>query len=209
MAGITKERREKAFSEAITFDQFVEAMQVNRDIFLANFEGYQLSDPDKSFFATTLAEPLEVLVLAHDWCGDVVSNLPLFGKIEKETGKLHLHILPRDPDNTDIAAAYPHKDGSNHIPTYVFFNQAGDELGVFIERPDVVSRLMTSWTNNFYEDHPQYEVERGKPIGELSAETRNELLAYLRKRRNEVRPQEQAAIIQIIKEIISPVGISQ
>lgn len=207
MSGISRERREQAFNEASSFDQFVNSMQVNQETFLANYDGYQLSEAEKSFFATALSEPIEVLILAHDWCGDVVANLPLFGKIEKETGKLHLHILPRDPNNTDIAAAYPHQDGSNHIPTYVFFNQAGDELGVFIERPDVITRLMANWSNSFYDNQPQFEIERGKPIGELSPETRRELLAYLKKRRAEVRPQEQAAIVQVIKQTVLPTGI--
>src|SRR5689334_5471479 len=116
---ISAERRARAFEEALTLEHFVASMQVNREIFLANYAAYSLSEADKAFFAA-LPEAVEVLVLAHDWCGDVVSNLPLFGKIEAETGKLHLHILPRDPDNLDIAAAYPHPTtGNNHIPTYI------------------------------------------------------------------------------------------
>ncbi len=123
-------------------------MQVNQKTFQANYAAYQLSEADKAFFAS-LPEPIDVLVLAHDWCGDVVANTPLFGKIEAETGKLRLHILPRDPDNLDIVAAYPHPDGHNHIPTYVFFNQAGEELGVFIERPAEITSQMSGWFKDF------------------------------------------------------------
>jgi hypothetical protein len=201
--GITAERRARAFGEALTFQGFIDSMQVNQETFLANFAAYQLSAEDKAFFES-LTEPVDVLVLAHDWCGDVVANLPLFGKIEQETGKLRLHILPRDPDNGDIAATYPHADGYNHIPTYIFFNQAGEELGVFIERPDEITAQMAEWRETFWQNHPELEG-RGKPLGELSPEARKGLLGYFKERRAEVRDQEKAAILKAIQPILSRV----
>ena len=104
---ISAERRERAFNEAQTLAEFMDSMQVNQADFRANFASYSLDEAEKAFFAG-LPEPVDVLVLAHDWCGDVLANLPLFGRIEADTGKLRLHIIPRDPDNLDIAAAYAH-----------------------------------------------------------------------------------------------------
>jgi len=146
-----------------------------------------------------------VLVLAHDWCGDVVANLPLFGKIERETNKLRLHILLRDPDNQDIAAAYLHADGHNHIPTYVFFNQQGEELGVFIERPAEITTLMSGWVADFYTANPQFEG-RGVPIGQLATPVKEALLTYLKLKRQEVRLQEQTAILGFIQQIATRIS---
>lgn len=121
---ISQERRERAFQESLTYQQFIDSAKVNVERFQVNFEQYTLTKQELTYLKS-LPEQLNVLVLAHDWCGDVVANLPLFGKIERETGKLKLHILLRDPDNQDIAAAYLHKDGRNHIPTYVFLMEQG------------------------------------------------------------------------------------
>ncbi|MFC5650237.1 thioredoxin family protein [Paenibacillus solisilvae] len=198
---LTNERREQAFREALTFDQFIGEALVNQDAMKSNFEAYQLSEQELAGF-DSLPEPVEVLVLAHDWCGDVVANLPLFGKISSRTDKLKLHILPRDPDNQDIAELYLHADGRNHLPTYIFFNQAGEELGVFIERPSTITELFNQWVDNFWNAHPDYEG-RGKAIGELEDYVKESLLGYFKEQRAQVLEQEKEAIIKVIHEIVS------
>jgi hypothetical protein len=199
--GISHERRERAFQEALTYQQFIKSAKVNADRLQANFEHYSFNEQEMAYFEG-ISEQVNVLVLAHDWCGDVVANLPLFGKIEHETGKLKLHILLRDPDNQDIAAAYLHGDGRNHIPTYVFFNGAGEELGLFIERPDQITDLSRGWKEDFWNLHPQWNG-RGKALSELDEDVRESLFDYLKERRPQVREQEKTAIIEIIRSILS------
>jgi len=46
---ITVKRRERAFQESLSFEGFVEAMQVNRQTFETNYQGYQLSEAEKVF----------------------------------------------------------------------------------------------------------------------------------------------------------------
>lgn len=198
---ITTERRERAFREAVSVKQFIEQAEVNKQTLVSNFDAYQLSEQDLAFF-TGLEEPIDVLVLAHDWCGDVVANLPLFGKIEQETGKLKVRVLNRDPDNTDIAAAYPHSDSRSHIPTYVFFNRAGEELGVFIERPDSITELLNEWKETFWNEHPEYDG-RGKAISALDDEAKKGLLRYLKQQRSQVLETEKAAILREIQSIVA------
>ncbi|MBA2939478.1 thioredoxin family protein [Paenibacillus sp. CGMCC 1.16610] len=196
---ISQKRRERAFQEAFTYQQFIDNAKVNVERFQANFEQYTLSRQELAYFKS-LPEPINVLVLAHDWCGDVVANLPLFAKIERETGKLKLHILLRDPDNQDIAAAYLHKDGRNHIPTYVFFN-GGEELGLFIERPDQITDLISIWKEEFWNLHSEWEG-RDKALSELDEEVKRSLLRYLNEQRPKAREQEKTAIIESIRSIL-------
>src|SRR5207253_6591963 len=67
---ITPER----FREGITISQFYQQMQKNRETFRANFEGFTVS-PEDAAFLQALKSPLNVLVLAEDWCGAVVRYL--------------------------------------------------------------------------------------------------------------------------------------
>ncbi|WP_187274044.1 thioredoxin family protein [Paenibacillus sp. N3.4] len=201
VGGITKERRERAFREGWTYQRFVDSAQVNVDLLRSNYDQYTLHAQDLAFLKE-ISEPIDVLVLAHDWCGDVVANLPLFAKIEHETKKLKLHILPRDPDNQDIAESYLHPDGRNHIPTYVFFNQAGEELGVFIERPDQITELNKAWKEEFWDQHPEWEG-RTKAISELDEDVRRAFFGYLKKQRPQAHEQEKTAIIEIIRSIVN------
>ena len=203
---LTQERRERAFKEAQKYNEFLDAMQVNRDLITANYAAYHLGAEDLKFFAE-LPEPVEVLVLAHDWCSDVATNLPLFAKIEAETGKLHLHIIPRDPANWDIAEAYPDVDGSSHIPLYIFFNQRGDELGVFIERATEITALRRVWYEDFFDANPDM-AGRGLPMAELPDTVGGQVAAYVKKRRSEAASVEQAATIAQIKPILNQVKVT-
>ncbi|CAN7395094.1 thioredoxin family protein [Paenibacillus sp. LjRoot153] len=198
--GISRERRVKAFQEALTYEQFVSSAKVNVERLHENFERYVLTDQELAYFEG-LTEHIDVLVLAHDWCGDVIANLPLFGKIEQETGKLKLHILLRDPDNQDIAAAYLQADGRNHIPTYVFFNGAGEELGFFSERPYQITYLNRDWIDEFWISHPEWEGE-GKALSEVDEDVRKALFDYLKEQRPQARDLEKTAIIHIIRSIL-------
>ncbi|MFD0670003.1 thioredoxin family protein [Cohnella sp. GCM10027633] len=198
---LSQERRERAFQEAVPFAAFVEQAQVNRETLQANYDAYAVEDGQLDFL-NDRREPVDVLVLAHDWCGDVVANLPLFGKIADRTDKLRLHIVNRDPDNQDIAGLYPHADGRNHIPTYVFFDRSGQELGTFIERPAEISALLGQWIEAFWTEHPELEG-RGKPIGELGETEKKELFRELKRRRREVIDQERDAILREIRTIVS------
>ncbi|MFC5449331.1 thioredoxin family protein [Paenibacillus aestuarii] len=197
---ISQERREQAFRDAVSVPSFIEQAQVNQNTLQRNFAAFELSAEERSYF-DNLQDPVDVLVLAHDWCGDVVANLPLFGRIAQDTGKLNVHVLPRDPHNTDIAAAYPYRDGKSHIPTYIFFDKNGEELGVFIERPDEITELLGEWKEAFWNEHPEWDG-RGKAISALEDDVKKPLLSYLKEQRGEVREQEKTAIVNVLKQII-------
>ncbi|RKP57304.1 thioredoxin family protein [Cohnella endophytica] len=197
---LSRDRRDRALREGVSFRQFVELAEVNQESLSANYDAYEVT-ADGLAFLERLSQPVDVLVLVHDWCGDVVANLPLFGKIASTTDKLKLTVLNRDPDNRDIADAYLHPDGKSHIPTYIFFDASGEELGVFIERPEEITVRFGGWIDEFWSDHPELEG-RGKPIGELEETSKKGLLAHLKTRRSEVRALEQEAILKKISEIV-------
>ena len=198
---LSKERRDRAWNEALTWDQFLTTMKVNRDAIEANYAGYELTAGDKAFLAG-LPGTTDVLALAHDWCGDVVANLPLFAKIEAETGKLRLRIIPKDPDNVDIARLYPHPDGDIHIPIYVFYDAHGKEKGHFIERTVEMTDQIGLWILQFWRDHPHWQGQ-GQDFSALAPDVRQALLAKLNHERPQQREREKRTILKLLGDLLA------
>jgi len=197
---LSPNRRDRAFLEAMTWPQFLDRMALNRATIETNYAGYTLTDADRAVL-DRLPDVTDVLVLAHDWCGDVVANLPLFAKIEAETGKLRLHIVPKDPGNVDIGALYPHADGDIHIPIYIFFDSAGDEKGHLIERTPALDRLLGQWVRGFWDAHPEFEG-RDQEFSSLEPAVKNALLAHLTAERQKVRDLEKSTILDMLAATI-------
>ena len=62
------------------------------------------------------------MVLAEDWCGDVIANLPLLGELAQASGKLNLRVFLRD-QNLDIMDQYLKEGKFRSIPVFAFFDQ--------------------------------------------------------------------------------------
>src|SRR3712207_1647440 len=97
---VTKER----FEQGLTYDEYKAQMTRNQERFAATEQTVELSADDLDFFRG-LPQALNVLVLAEDWCGDVINNVPVLGRLAAESGKLTLRVFPRD-QNLDIMNQY-------------------------------------------------------------------------------------------------------
>lgn len=133
---VTAER----FNQGMTYDEYKAQMTRNRDRLEAN-EGQVAIDPDDLQAFKALPQPLNVLALAEDWCGDVISNLPVLGRLAEESGKLNLRIFLRD-QNLDLMDQYLKEGQFRSIPVFVFFDEGFNEIGRMIERPESVSAEM-------------------------------------------------------------------
>ena len=67
---MTKER----FEKGLTYDAFKSGMSRNRERVEDNERKVALDAETLRFF-TGLPKPVNVVVLAEDWCGDVIANL--------------------------------------------------------------------------------------------------------------------------------------
>src|ERR1700758_3385778 len=84
------------FDAGMTYDAYKAQMTRNKEQFEQNEKDLQLSAADLGAF-TGLPQTLNVLALAEDWCGDVVANLPILGRLAQASdGKLNLRVLLRD-----------------------------------------------------------------------------------------------------------------
>ncbi|MGH2517127.1 MAG: thioredoxin family protein, partial [Ktedonobacterales bacterium] len=110
------------FEQGMTYEQYKEQMTRNQERFAANERDLTLDSADLAAFQN-LPQPLDVLVIAEDWCTDVIDNLPILGRIARETGKLNLRVFLRD-QNLDLIDQYLKEGQFRSIPVFVFFDDS-------------------------------------------------------------------------------------
>src|SRR5215472_1152618 len=106
------------FEQGMTYDAYKAQMTRNQERFVENERRLELDPADLAVFQK-LPHPLNVLVLAEDWCGDVIANLPILGRLAAESGKLNLRVFLRD-QNPDLMDHYLNKGQFRSIPVFVF-----------------------------------------------------------------------------------------
>lgn len=144
-------------------------MTKNRDVFEANEQAAAVRPEDVAFFKG-LAQPLNVLVITEDWCGDALANVPVLAKLAQESGKLNLRLFLRD-QNLDLADQYLKEGKYRSVPVFVFFDDQMRELGHFIERPARATAEMAAATAQLVADHPDIP-DLGAGFDEMSESAR-------------------------------------
>lgn len=186
-------------STGLTYDEYKAQMTRNRDRLEANEARVEI-DPDDLAFFRGLNGPIHVLALAEDWCGDVIANLPVLGKLALESGTLELRIFLRDT-NDDLMQRYLNAGKYASIPVFAFFDDRLTELGVFIERPATVTERRAAQRKQIHEAHPEFGP-LGGPADALSDEARARLTAEITKRREDDVAWANREVIRALRAII-------
>jgi hypothetical protein len=186
------------FDQGLTYDAFKEQMTRNRDHFEANEQQVVLSTEDLAPFRA-LPRPVKVVVLAEDWCGDVIANLPVLGRLAKESGKLDVRIFLRD-QNDDIMQRYLNKGQFKSIPVFVFVDDAFRELGHWIERPASVTEVRAKRRKDIFAAHPEFGSPDA-PVDQLAEDVRVRLQAELVKMRTDTTKFANAEVVRELREI--------
>ena len=165
------------FATGMTMDEYQAQMSQNKEQFAANIAAAPVAPEDAARFAA-LPEPLDVLVVTEDWCGDSLAHLPVLFRLARESGdRLRVRIFKRD-EHKDLAAQFPMPTGRVAIPIVVFFDQGMHEVGKFLERPQVGHAEMAAFMADFFARHPDLGTP-GQPISALTPEARQALFVEL------------------------------
>jgi hypothetical protein len=192
---VTRER----FEQGMTYDEYKAQMTRNRERFEANERGLEIGADDLDSFRR-LPRPLNVLVLAEDWCGDVIANTPIIGRIAAESGKLNLRVFLRD-QNPDLMDQYL-KDGQyKSIPVFAFFDDEFNEVGRFVERPDSVTELRAEKRREIYARHPEFGSPDA-PIDQLPEEVRTRLAEAVAEMREGTAAFANREVIRELRAIV-------
>lgn len=168
---ITKER----FEQGLTYEDYKAQMTRNRERLDANEQGVELATADLTYFQQ-LRQPLNVVALAEDWCGDVLNNLPVLGQLAAASGKLNVRIFLRD-QNLDIMDQYLKEGQFRSIPVFAFFDESFRELGHWIERPARIHEMLMAMRRNLFATDPALTgMTMDMSPSQMPEEARNRLM---------------------------------
>lgn len=196
---LTNLARER-FARGLTYDEFKARMTRNRERFEENERRAPLADEDLAAFRG-LSAPLHVLVLAEDWCGDVVANLPLLGRIAKDAGTLDLRVFLRD-QNEDLMNLYLNQGKFKSIPVFAFFDENFQEVGRFIERPASVTDLRAKKRAEVYASRAEFGSPDA-PADGLPEGVRAELGEALQRMRDETKEFADREVVRELRAIVA------
>ncbi len=195
---VTRDR----FEQGMTYEQFKAQMTRNQERFERNEREFKLDPADLEAFKQ-LPQPVNVLVLAEDWCGDVIDNLPIVGRLAAESGKLNVRVFLRD-QNADLMDQYLNKGEFRSIPVFAFFDQDFSELGHFIERPDSVTERMGHARAELFAQHPEFGSP-DTPISQLPEEARVQLQQAFSTLREQSRDANNQDVVNALRAIVERV----
>src|SRR3982074_2531830 len=197
------------FDSGLTYDAYKAQMTRNQEQVEQNEKDLQLNSDDVKAIQNRPGR-LNVLALAEDWCGDVVANLPVLGRLAQESnGKLNVRIHLRDQEpGSQIMDQYLNKGQFKSIPTFVFLDGDFNELGVWIERPDSVTRTREEKRLALYKANPDWG-DPSTPIAELPEELRTKVQQATGAMRNETKPFANAEVVREIRELVQRAATRQ
>lgn len=193
MGSMTAER----FRQGQTYDEFKTSMTRNRERLEANEARVRIGADDLA--ALKGAGPLRVVALAADWCGDVIANLPVLGRLAQESGSLDVRVFERDA-NADLMDQYLNQGQWKSIPVFAFFDEGWNEVGVFIERPDSVTEMRARKRREVFAAHPEFGSPDAPP-DQLPEDVRSRLQAELQKMRDDTTDWANGEVIREIRAI--------
>jgi hypothetical protein len=197
------------FDSGLTYDAYKAQMTRNLEQVEQNEKDLQLKPGDVQALRD-LPKPINVMALAEDWCGDVVANLPVLGKLAAESnGKLNvrIHLRDQEPGST-IMDQYLNKGQFKSIPTLIFLDGEFNDLGVWIERPDSVTKLREEKRQALYAQHPEWG-DPSKPIAELPEDIRTQVQQATGALRNETKPFSNSEVVRELTEIARKSAVKQ
>lgn len=192
------------WDKGITYEAFKTAMTRNQERFSEN-EGRVSLDQETVRTFKSLPKPLRVLVLAEDWCGDVVANLPILGRLAKEVPTLDVRILYRD-QNLDLMERWLNQGKFQSIPVFVFFDESFRELGHWIERPASVTERRAAERKKIFAAHPEFGSPDA-PVDQLPEDVRAALQGELQKMREAMVPFANAEVQRELRELVNKVAV--
>lgn len=199
---------QERFEQGLAYDAYRAQMTRNQERFDETERTVTLPSEDVALIKS-LPQAFNVMVIAEDWCGDVIANLPVLGKLAEATSKLNIRIFLRD-QNLDLMDQYLKEGQFRSIPVFVFFDEDFNELGYWIERPASMTKLVQDVRVNHFANDPELAgLPPTTSPSELPEEARLRLSETLTKFRAEHRAFSDSEVVRDIRGILSGAATKQ
>ncbi|MNW25153.1 hypothetical protein D3C74_18890 [compost metagenome] len=129
------------FGKGLSGEQFMEVMTKNQEAFRSWYDQFSwASEEDREFFESlNHRDDLRVLILAADWCGDVVRNVPVILRALEHSGvPTEILILENHEALMDDFLTM----GGRSVPVVIVADSGGHVLGRWGPRPAHVQEVM-------------------------------------------------------------------
>lgn len=178
--------------KGITPQQFRDGMTRNQEAFASWYDKFEWPDPESKAFFESLRfrDDLVCSILAADWCGDVVRNVPVVLRA-MEAADIPTQVLIME-EHLDLMDEHLTMGGRS-IPVVFIADTGGAILGKWGPRPRYVQEVMEA----FKASHPDREAP---DYEEHLTATRQEI-----KRRYGEGTGYQALIVQELRDLLSRV----
>ena len=144
----------------------MDGMEKNKEAFRKWYDEFVWPSAEDQEFFQSLAfrDDLRCLILAADWCGDVVRNVPVVFRALAETQMpVEVLIMEEHMDLMDEFLTY----GGRAIPVVIFADTGGHVVGRWGPRPQYVQEPMAE----FKRTNPDREApDYGEKIGKVREE---------------------------------------
>lgn len=155
------------FDKGVQPNVFMEEMTKNKEAFREWYDAFEWrSEEEREFFQSlSFRDDLRCLILAADWCGDVVRNVPVIFRVLEETKMpVEVMIMEQHTDLMDQFLTF----GGRAIPIAIFADTGGHVLGQWGPRPAYVQEPMAEFKKtNPDRNAPDYEEKIGKVREEI------------------------------------------
>lgn len=135
------ENVQAAFEAGMAPQEFIDKMTRNQDKFLDWGERFTWMDEAAQAYIAGLRGKTDVrcLIIAAEWCGDVVRNVPVVLKVAEAAGiETRMLIMEEHLDVMDRFLTY----GGRSIPVVLFIDQDGEVISKWGPRPAYVQEPM-------------------------------------------------------------------
>jgi hypothetical protein len=187
------------FASGLTYEDYKSLMTKNRDRFEAHERTNIIPDADVAAFRS-LRRRLHAAVLTEDWCSDAVATLPLLDALAKRSGAVDVRIFYRD-QNLDLMDAHLKRGKFRSIPTFIFYDEAWNEVGAWLEKPAVIDELRARLRLEIYASDPAF----GSPdasFADLPDDVRERYNAAYWKMRDETTPLCNSETLRELRELL-------
>ncbi len=119
-----------------SFKEWMAAIPERQAEFQQHYDDYTPDAGDIAAVKALVAKHgVKAFVIGEHWCPDVWRGLPVFAKVEEQTG-IAARYFARD-ENKDIMSEFLNHGEFESIPTMVFYDANHKLLGHWIERPQL------------------------------------------------------------------------